>query len=33
MSKNFFPSNDGLIETLEMYAEDAYVFCAPETTY
>lgn len=28
-----FPSSDGLIETLETFSEDAYIFCAPETDY
>lgn len=26
-----FPNNDGLIETLETFSKDAYIFCAPET--
>ena len=26
-----FPNNDGLLETLETFSEDAYIFCAPET--
>lgn len=26
-----FPASDGLIQTLETFSEDAYIFCAPET--
>ena len=26
-----YPTEDGLIRTLETYSEDAYIFCAPET--
>ena len=26
-----FPNNDGLVETLETFSEDAYIFCDPET--
>ena len=29
--KSYFPSCDSFIQTLESYAEDAYIFCAPET--
>ena len=29
--KSSFPSYDPLIQTLETYSEDAYIFCAPET--
>jgi hypothetical protein len=25
------PGNDALMETLETFSEDAYIFCAPET--
>lgn len=28
--KSYFPSSDTFIQTLESYAEDAYIFCAPE---
>ena len=27
----YFPNNDGLIETIETFSKDAYMFCAPET--
>lgn len=30
MMRNF-PGSDGLLETLETFSEDAYIFCAPET--
>ncbi len=26
-----FPNDDGLLETLETFSQDAYIFCAPET--
>lgn len=26
-----YPIEDGLVDTLETYSEDAYIFCAPET--
>ncbi len=26
-----FPEGDGLLETLETFSQDAYIFCAPET--
>lgn len=26
-----YPQKDELIQTLETYSEDAYIFCAPET--
>lgn len=26
-----FPAGDSLIETIETFSEDAYIFCAPET--
>lgn len=26
-----FPANDSLLETIETFSEDAYIFCAPET--
>ena len=29
----FSPVSSGLIETLETYSSDAYIFCAPETKY
>ena len=28
---NYFPSEDGLMETLETFSQDAYMFSAPET--
>lgn len=27
-----FPPGDSLVETIETFSEDAYIFCAPETT-
>lgn len=31
MSFYSFPRGDGLVETIETFSEDAYIFCAPET--
>ena len=33
MAYKYFPSVDGLTETIETFSEDAYIFCAPETLY
>ncbi len=31
MAYQYFPTGDGLAETIETFSEDAYIFCAPET--
>ena len=31
MKSKTFPGSDALMETIETFSEDAYIFCAPET--
>lgn len=33
MTNLYYPSGDALLDTIQTFSEDAYIFCAPETEY